>query len=127
MKRPIGVTLIAIVFVIAGVSNVALGLQMTTAVSFGPLPPGTGTWIWGWVVVLTGLAYAATGVGFWILHPLAWMGGQLLAIIGLFEAVAALLGTGDLGYALGTAVFPLVALWYLNRPSVKAAFEMDDF
>jgi hypothetical protein len=127
VNRPIGVTLVAIVFVVAGVSNVLLGLQMTTAVTFGPLPQGMGTWVWGWLIVLTGLAYAGTGVGFWVLHPLAWMAGQVLAIVGILEAVAALLGTGDLGYALGTAVFPLIALWYLNRPSVKRAFEMEDF
>jgi hypothetical protein len=127
MKRPIGVSLIAFVFVIAGVANVLLGLQMTTAVTFGPLPQGTGTWVWGWLIVLTGIAYAGTGVGFWILHPLAWMAGQVLSIVGILEAVAALLGTGDLGYALATAAFPLIALWYLNRPSVKGAFEMDDF
>ena len=127
MKRPIGVTLIAIVFVLAGVANLGLGLQMTSAVTFGPLPSGTGTWFWGWIVALTGLAYAGTGVGFWVLHPLAWMAGQVLAIVGIFEAVAALLGTGDLGYALATAAFPLIALWYLNRDSVKRAFEMQDF
>ena len=127
MKRPIGVTLIAIVFILAGASDIALGLQMTTAVTFGPLPSGTGTWVWGWLIVLTGLAYAGVGIGFWVLHPLAWMGGQLLAIIGIFEAIAALLGTGDLGYALATAAFPLIALWYLNRPSVKGAFGMDEF
>ena len=127
MKRPIGVTLIAIVFALAGVANVGLGLQMTTAVTFGPIPQGTGTWFWGWIVVLTGIAYAATAVGFWILHPLAWVGGMLLAVIGIFEAIAALLGTGDLGYALATAAFPIIALWYLNRPSVKTAFGMDEF
>ena len=31
-----------------------LGFQMTTAVTFGPVPTGEGTWIWGWLVVLTG-------------------------------------------------------------------------
>jgi hypothetical protein len=125
MKRPIGVTLIAIVFFLAGASDVILGLQMTTAVTFGPLPQGTGTWIWGWLIVITGVTYAGVGVGFWILHPLAWVGGQLLSVIGIFEAIAAFLGTGNLGYGLATAAFPLIALWYLNRESVKGAFEVD--
>ena len=125
MKRPIGVTLIGIVFLLAGVSDIALGLQMTTAVTFGPLPQGTGTWVWGWLIVVTGLAYAGVGVGFWILHPLAWIGGQFLAVIGIFEAIAALLGTGSIGYGLATAAFPILALWYLNRDSVKQAFEVD--
>ena len=127
MKRPVGVTLVAVILALAGASDILLGLQITTAVTFGPLPSGSGTWIWGWFIVLTGVAYLATGVGFWVLHPLAWMAGQVLAVVGIFEAVAALLGTGDLGYAMGLAIFPLIVLWYLNRESVKRAFEMQDF
>jgi hypothetical protein len=127
MKRPIGLVLAAFVYAAGGVSAILLGLQMTTAVTFGPIPSGTGTWIWGWFIVVTGVAYVGTAVGLWVLHPLAWMAGQVLAIVGLFESVAALLGTGDLSYALGTALFPLIMLWYLSRDSVKRAFEMQDF
>ena len=42
--------------------------------------------------------------------------------LGILEAIFALLGTGNLGYALASTAFPVLLLWYLNRTSVKAAF-----
>jgi hypothetical protein len=122
MKRPFGITLLAIIFAVAGLSYMMLGFQMTTAVTFGPLPAGQGTWIWGWIVVLTGLAFWAGGLAAWRLQPYGWMLGHVLAILGLLEAIFALLGTGSLNYALATTAFPLVLLWYLNREPVKKAF-----
>ena len=122
MKRPFGVTLLAIIFAMAGISYMLLGFQMTTAVTFGPIPAGQGTWIWGWLIILTGLAFWAGGVAAWGLQPWGWMLGQILAIVGILEAIFALLGTGNLGYALATSAFPFILLWYLNRDSTKRAF-----
>ena len=126
MKRPFGVTLLAIVFALAGISFIMLGFQMTTFVTFGPGQAGSGTWIWGWLIVLTGLAFWAGGVAAWGLQLWGWQLGHILAIIGLFEAFFALLGTGSLSYALGAAIWPLLLLWYLNREPVKAAFGIAD-
>ena len=126
MKRPFGITILAIIFAAVGVSYVVLGLQMTTAVTFGPLQAGQGTWFWGWVVVLTGLGFWAGGVAAWSLQPWGWMLGHFLAIFGLIEAVFALLGTGNLNYALAVTGFPLLLLWYLNRAPVKAAFGLSE-
>jgi len=47
-------------------------------------------------------------------------------VIGIVEAIFALLGTGSLNYALATTAFPLLLLWYMNRANVKAAFGMED-
>jgi hypothetical protein len=121
-KRPIGITILAIIFLAAGVSYMMLGFQMTTAVTSGPLPSGQGTWIWGWLVVLTGLAFWIGGLAAWRLQPFGWLLGHVLAIIGIIEAIFALLGTGNLSYALAISTFPFILLWYLNRASVKKAF-----
>ncbi len=126
MKRPFGITILAIVFAAAGISFMMLGFQLTTAVTFGPLPAGQGTWIWGWLLVLTGLAFWAGGLAAWRLEPYGWMLGHVLALLGLLEAIFALIGTGSLSYALGAAVFPLILLWYLNREPVKKAFGLPD-
>jgi hypothetical protein len=126
MKRPFGVTLLAIIFAGAGLTYIMLGFQMTTAVTFGPLQSGSGAWIYGWLIVLTGVAFWAGGLAAWRLQPWGWMLGQILAIFGLIEAVFALLGTGSLNYALATTAFPLLLLWYLNRTSVRTAFGMAD-
>jgi hypothetical protein len=126
MKRPFGITLLAFIFAIAGISYMMLGFQMTTAVTFGPIPAGQGTWLWGWLFVLTGLAFWAGGLAAWALQPWGWMLGHFLAILGLLEAVFALLGTGNVNYALASTAFPLVLLWYLNREPVKKAFGLTD-
>ena len=94
MKRPFGVTLLAIIFAAAGLTYMMLGFQMTTAVTFGPLPSGQGTWIWGWIIVLTGLAFWAGGLAAWRLQPWGWMLGQILAIFGLVEASSRSSGPG---------------------------------
>jgi len=122
MKRPIGISILAIIFAAAGLSYILLGFQMTSAVTFGPVPSGTGTWIWGWIVVLTGVAFWAGGLAAWRLEPWGWALGHILAIFGIIEAIFALLGTGSLNYALASTAFPFLLLWYLNRPSIKQAF-----
>jgi len=122
VKRPIGISILAIIFAAAGLSYMVLGFQMTSSVTFGPVPTGTGTWIWGWLVVLTGLVFWAGGLAAWRLDAWGWMLGHIVAIIGILEAIFALLGTGSLNYALATTAFPLLLLWYLNRSSVKTAF-----
>lgn len=126
MKRPIGITILAIIFAAAGISYMMLGFQMTTAVTFGPIDAGQGTWIWGWLIVLTGLAFWTAGIAAWRLQPFGWMLGHFVAILGILEAIFALLGTGNLSYALASTAFPFLLLWYLNRPSVKGAFGLAD-
>ncbi len=122
MKRPFGITVLALIFAFAGISYMMLGFQLTTAVTFGPLPSGQGTWIWGWILVLTGLAFWAGGLAAWRLEAWGWMLGHILALFGIIEAIFALLSTGNLGYALAATAFPFILLWYLNRASVKTAF-----
>jgi len=120
------VTILAVIFAALGVSYVVLGLQLTTAVTFGPLPSGQGTWFWGWVVVLTGLGFWAGGLAAWRLQPWGWMLGHVLAILGLLEAFFIVLGPGNLNYAMAATGFPLLLLWYLNRDSVKKSFGLLD-
>ena len=126
MKRPFGITLLAIIFAVAGISYMMVGFQLTTAVTFGPLPTGQGTWIWGWIIVLTGLAFWAAGLAAWRLQPYGWMLGHILAIFGILEAIFTLLGNGNLNQALAATAFPFLLLWYLNRESVKKAFGMTE-
>ena len=126
MKRPFGITLLAIIFAVAGISYIMLGFQMTTFVTFGPGQLGSGTWIWGWIIVLTGVAFWAGGLACWSLQPWGWQLAWILAIIGLFEAFFALIGTGSLNYALASVGWPLLLLWYINRDKVKKAFGLID-
>lgn len=126
MKRPLGVTILAILFLAAGLVYMIAGLQLTTAVTFGPVPTGTGAWVWGWIIVLTGVALWAGGLAAWALQPWGWILGHFLAILGLLEIFFIVIGTGTINYALAATGFPLLLLWYLNRPSVKKAFGLTD-
>ena len=126
MSRPFGVTILAVIFGAVGLSYMLLGLQLTTAVTFGPLPAGQGTWIWGWLIALTGIGFWAGGLAAWRLQPWGWMLGHFLAIFGLLEAFFIVLGVGNLNYALASTGFPLLLLWYLNREPIKRAFGLQD-
>ena len=126
MKRPIGVTLLGIIFLVAGISFIVTGLQLTTAVTFGPVPTGSGAWIWGWIIVLTGVLFWASGLAAFPLQPMAWMLGHIIAIFGLLEVFFTLIGTGNLNYALAMTAWPLLLLWYLNRAPVKKAFGLTE-
>ncbi|MET1232965.1 MAG: hypothetical protein ABWY52_08970 [Candidatus Limnocylindrales bacterium] len=126
MKRPIGVTLLGILSLAAGISFLLLGLQLMGAVTFGPLQSGTGVWAYGLLVTLTGLAFGAAGFAFWSLQPWAWLFGHILAIFGLIEAVLVWLTTDNFGAGVATGLFPLLVLWYLNREPVKKAFGQVD-
>jgi len=126
MKVPFGVILLGIVYLAAGIAYILMGLQMTTAVTFGPLQTGSGAWFWGWVIVITGVIFVAAAFALWALQPWAWMLAFLLAVFGLIEGIFALLGTGSLNYAMATTFFPLLILWYLHREPVKKAFSLTD-
>ena len=122
MKRPFGITVLALIFAFAGISYMMLGFQLTTAVTFGPLPSGQGTWIWGWLIVLTGLAFWAGGLAAWRLEAWGWMLGHILAPVRDHRGDLRAARDRQPGLRPSTAVFPFILLWYLNRPSVKTAF-----
>ena len=127
MKRPFGVYILAFAWALGGTVYVLQGLQMTTAVTFGHMPTGTGEWFWGWVIILTGIAFWAAAGAALSLQAWAWQLGMFLALWGLFQAAVIVIGVGNLEQALIATIFPVVALWYLNRDSVRKAFKVDEY
>jgi len=126
MKRPFGITFLAAIWIFAGTMYVLAGLQLTTAVTFGPMPTGTGQWFWGWVIILTGVLFWAAGGAALSLRVWAWQLGMFLALWGLFQAFLIVLGTGTWEMALAATAWPLLLLWYLHRPSVVNAFQLSE-
>lgn len=126
MKRPFGVSFLAFLWAIGGIAYIFMGLQMTTSVTFGPVPAGSGEWIWGWVVVLVGALFWAASGAAWTLQPWAWQLGMFIAAIGLLQAFFALLGTGNLAYAAAITGWPLLLMWYLHREPIKRAFGIEE-
>ena len=60
------------------------------------------------------------------MSPPAKTPGMLVAIVGLFEALFTLLLTLSWEYAIVSAIFPGLVLWYLGREKIKAAFGVED-
>ena len=83
MRRPIGIWIISILAVAAGVLYLAGGLNLMGAVTFGPLRSGTGVWFTGMLSAIAGIVFIAAGVGLWSLKPLALAFAMFMGVIGL--------------------------------------------
>lgn len=136
-KRPLGVTVLAVLELLFGVIATALGgifvagsQMVASAASLAGLGSvsastlGTFVEVFGGVLVIGGLAGIVIGWGFWtgknwariiamILNVVGAAGGLLILVIGV--------GTGLILLLIDVAI-----LWYLLRPSVKAYFRSAD-
>jgi hypothetical protein len=122
MSRPLGVWIISILAIAAGVLYLLGGLNLMGAVMFGPARSGTGVWFTGLMSAVAGVVYIAAGFSLWSLRPWALAFAMFMGVIGLLGAGWALLLTGDLAYGLSQAILPAFMLWYANRPEIQDKF-----
>jgi len=121
-----GVAVLAVLAVFAGALELLKGAQFLALIAFGPIPAGDGNVIVGSLAVVAGIAWIAVGAAMLSLRSWAWLVAMLVAIFGLFEALFSLLVTLSWEYAIVTAIFPALVLWYLNRDKIKVAFGVED-
>jgi hypothetical protein len=137
--RPMGVTVMAVVAVVAGILDILAGLGdigigggFLTKIGFGTTLDGI-MMIAGLVLVAVGVLGLVSGFGLWRERDWAWLVARLWAslcvIVGLVSAGLSLFGstlTSEIIAAIGAALVPAIAgavvLWYLYQPQVKAAF-----
>ncbi len=137
--RPMGVTVMAVVAVIAGILDILAGLGdigigggFLTKIGFGTTLDGI-MMIVGLFLVAVGVLGLVSGFGLWLERDWAWLIARLWAslciIVGLVSAGLSLVGTtltSEIIAAIGAALVPAIAgavvLWYLYQPQVKAAF-----
>ena len=137
--RPTGVLILAAVAVIVGVTDILAGLGdigiaggFLSDHGFGGTIDGIMTVV-GLALVAVGVLGLATGIGLWRGHNWAWLVTRLWAsvciVAGVVGAGVSLLGDtltsqilGTIIGSTGTAIVAAGVLWYLYRPSVKAAF-----
>ena len=137
--RPMGVTVMAVVAVIAGILDILAGLgdigiggEFLTKIGFGTTLDGI-MMIVGLFLVAVGVLGLVSGFGLWLERDWAWLIARLWAslciIVGLVSAGLSLFGTtltSEIIAAIGAALVPAIAgavvLWYLYQPQVKAAF-----
>ncbi len=126
MRVPLGVSILAILAILAGVLELVRASMFLGAIAFGPIPAGDGRVLVGALDVLLGVLWVAAGVGAITLRPWAWLFGMIVAIFALFGALFALLATLSWEYAVATAVLPALVVWYLNRAPIREAFGIQD-
>jgi hypothetical protein len=116
-ERPLGVTIIGILWIIGGLLLLMSGIGAAT---FGGLLLGpTGT-AFGAVFILLGLFNIIIGIGCFTGWSWVWTIGVILTLISLLNAIYAIFTIG--WGALLSLLIAVIILYYLFQPNVKAYF-----
>jgi hypothetical protein len=124
--RPTGITIISVVALIAGILQIFSGLGL---IGLGGIAASVGigiggfAFIGGLALIALGIADLAIGYGFWTVKLWAWRLGVILAIVNVVWALISLvLVNFDVVSLLLTVVISGIWIYYLNLPSIRAAF-----
>lgn len=134
MKRPVGVTILAVIVIIYGVFTLlvallgllGLGLE-ASGVAAGAIKYSAGTLIYATISdVVLGILYLAFGIGALRLKGWAWTVGVVALVLDVVRQIVGFFiqgfSTGKIIVGVITLVIALLLLWYLFRPNVRAAF-----
>ena len=134
MKRPTGITILAVIAVIYGIFNLLLALLgllgsalKASGVGAAAIRYSAGTLAYATISdAVLGILVLAFGIGAFRLKGWAWTTGVAALVL---EVVRQIVGTVIQGLGAGTIVrdgitivIALLLLWYLFRPNVRAAF-----
>jgi hypothetical protein len=134
MKRPVGITILAVIAVIYGIFNLLIALLgllgsalLFSGVAARAIKYSAGTLAYATISdAVLGILFLAFGIGALRLKGWAWITG--IAAI-LLDLVRQIVGVVLQGLSAGTivrdgitVVIALVLLWYLFRPNVRGAF-----
>ena len=120
-RRPMGITILAIVALLGGVLNLLVGSDLlgiggaTAASSLGTIA--------GIVLVLTGIVNFAVAYGYWRLEPWAWLLGVVTWVAAIVSSVLQYMNDNTILVSMAISVIiAVLVLVYLFRPQVRAAF-----
>ena len=134
MKRPTGITILAVIAVIYGIFNLLLALLgllgsalKASGVGAGAIKYSAGTLAYATISdALLGILLLAFGFGAFRLKGWAWTTGVVALVL---DVVRQIVGFAIQGFSAGTIirdsitiVIVLTVLWYLFRKDVRAAF-----
>jgi hypothetical protein len=133
-SRPRGVSIIAILIVIAGVLTLLIGIG---SFAIGPLIGISLVFVvFGAVSLAIGVAYLVMGYGLWKGRGWAWTISTIVLIIGIVVNIISLprsfaggfsnAGSNLSGDIVSIAISAFI-VYYLNRPNVKAYFGRTKF
>jgi len=126
--RPLGVTIITLLTITAGIAFLASGI---TAVTVAPFPSGTSTnnnniiapvlsALTGFALLILGIAYFVMAYGLLKAKGWAWTITVVLSCIGIALGFVSIV-TGHIGSIFSVVVNGLI-LYYIYRPNVKSFF-----
>lgn len=134
MKRPIGVTIIAVPAILYGVFSLLLALLgllgsalLASGVGAATIKYSAGTLAYATITdAVIGILYLTFGIGAFSLKRWAWITGVVALALDVLRQIIGVVMHGfsasnTVGFII-TIVIALVVLWYLFRPSVRAAF-----
>ena len=125
LRPPVGVALLGFIALMAGFAFTIMGFRYAGFVVFGPGSIGSGLFLWGILLVITGIAFWLAAFALWATQPWGWLFAHFMAILGLLNAFFVWVANNSFTDGLAVALFPLVVLWYLNQNDIKAVFGMD--
>ena len=116
-KRPVGVTIIAIVAAAGGLLSLFGGASRLAGMGTGPIPLA-------YIVIIFGILGLTLGAGFFTGAKWAWMAGIVIYIISIGLGIAEIIYGGQVGLIGGIirTIAGIVIPIYLTRPKPKAFF-----
>jgi hypothetical protein len=116
-KRPVGVTIIAIVAAAGGLLSLFGGASRLAGMGTGPIALA-------YIVIIFGALGLALGAGFFTGARWAWMAGITIYIISIGLGIAEIIFGGQVGLIGGIirTIAGIVIPIYLTRPKPKAFF-----
>jgi hypothetical protein len=117
--RPLGVTIIGILWFIAGILTViggAVGGSALAIIGLGAIGAAVGV-----IFVIIGLVFLFLGIGCFKGWPWVWPVGVIFTIIGIIINLLSILS--NTGSAIIGIIIDAIILWYLFQPQVKAWFK----
>jgi len=118
--RPLGVTIIGILWILAGLLmavGAGVGGAALAIMGLGALGAMVGV-----IFVIIGLVFIALGIGCFKGWPWVWPVGVIFTIVALIINLLSIVSM-PAGAIIGI-IFDIIVLWYLFQPQVKAWFRV---
>lgn len=115
-KRPLGVTVLAILNIIIGLADLIGGLLLGGSVFLGWFDLGAFAWLIGDIIALQGIVLFLLAYGFMFGKVWAWTLGLIFGIWDIALGIIALPG------GIIRIIYGAVIIYYIMRPNVKTFF-----
>ncbi len=129
-KRPTGVTILAILQIIAGLLGLCVPVLVLTGSALVEMLGPVGTFVGtvgiciGVLLVAGPLLHFAVAIGAWMLKKWAWWLGVIATGVDVLGAALNLWNGAGIAHVLLSTIFSLVVFVYLLMPGVRKAFQI---